>query len=138
MKRRIFKNIAAACILGFSLLLSMPVLTAIFGLNSLNMPFVVMKAEKIGFALINGLYFAIPYIMIVFLFAVLLLYKSIILKCVMIGLFPISLLYQIGMLMGFTSYLHFLIFLPQIVLISLGFYALIKTHNRRISPEDKL
>jgi len=62
------------------------------------------------------------------LFIILLLYKSPIIKVVMVGLFPFSTFYQLGMIMGFTSYLHFLIFLPQAVLIVAGTFFLYQTH----------
>ena len=118
----------ATCIVGFSLLISLPFLTIILGLTPYQSPFLIMKAEAIGIELISGLYFAIPYIMIVLLFTILLLYRNIILKIAMVGLFLCSLIYQMGMLMGFSSYVHFLIFLPQIVLVIAGIIAMYRTY----------
>jgi len=91
--------------------------------------YILKLGERLFF--LTDLYFAAPYITMVAWLAIFMLYKNIILKIIMSVILVIALLTQIGMLMGFTSYWDFAIFLPQVLLLSFSILLIYKSRAIR-------
>ena len=106
----------------------MLLLSAIYEINILNI--LIFNVGDRMF-IINNLYFIVPYFAIVAWLNIFIIYKNIILKIVISLILAIALLTQIGMIMGFTSYWNFFIFLPQALLIALGIVLIYKTSSMR-------
>lgn len=102
--------------------------SAIYEINILNI--LIFNVGDRMF-IINNLYFIVPYFAIVAWLNIFIFYKNIILKIVISLILAIALLTQIGMIMGFTSYWNFFIFLPQALLIALGIVLIYKTSSMR-------
>ena len=145
-RRRILKYGVASFILLFSIFLYFYLYTSLLipatpaitiGHSEYNAHWITViigNINEMSYQLLNWLnpFVVAPYLIIVFLFIILILYKNIFLKIAMVLTCIFPLLFQFIILMGFTSYLDFVVFLPQIVLIVVGFYMLYRTNKWRM------
>ena len=134
-KGKILKYGVAIFILGFSYLMYFVwislFLQAPFSSigNDLGITEMVKTIDDISLLLSVTFYMAAPYIMTLFLFIIFLLYRSIFLKIFIAFIYPFSFFNQLGILMGFSSYWHFLYFLPQLLLFTAGWVFMTKARK---------
>lgn len=81
----------------------------------------------------NDLYFIVPYICIFAWAIIFIFYRNIFLKILMSMILAVAFVTQLGMIMGFTSYWNFCIFLPQLLLLIVSIVFIFKTSSVRCS-----
>lgn len=131
-KQKILKYGIAFFILFFSYFSCFDLFLVLIPTNEKSSFFLILKRlGDISIQLLINLYGVIPYFMIGFLFIILIFYRSVFLKIAMIFICIVSLVFQMGALMGISSYWDFLYFAPQLIFILAGFFLLHRTQKWR-------
>jgi len=119
--KTLLKNMIATVVLVFSYVLHYTFLQVLIPSTKAwqhsSLGLLSSKLDEISSYLLAHNFVIVPYVMIVLFLIIFTLYKNIILKTMMAIICLVSLVVQLGVLMGFTSYWHFLYFVPQLILL---------------------